>query len=57
VHYTRKIELYLKNDDIVLAAQEASKNRDTEYLKRIYERAEGNEALENAVKRFMRDTR
>ena len=57
VHYTRKVELYLKNDDIVLAAQEASKNRDTEYLKHIYERAEGNEALENAVKRFMRETR
>lgn len=56
ITYTKRIEYYLKNNDIVLAAQEASKNRDTAYLKQIYELAKGNEQLENAVKRYMRET-
>lgn len=54
--YSRRIELYLRNNDVVLAAQTASRNRDTEALKTIHLLAEGNQLLQNAVRRIMDST-
>lgn len=52
--YTRRVELYLQNDDIIQAAEEALRNKDGVLLQSIYRRAQGrDENIVGTIKNYL----
>lgn len=57
IHYTEKVDMYIQNEDLILAANEAFKYKDINLLKEIKERAiklgNGHENILNVVKSYI----